>query len=778
MASLRIESIPHRRLAVLIATAVGIAITGSTAAAQDRLIDREPFDRIVLDRANQNRQLDILPDAFPDRTLPDPLPRSGTLRVRLMARPLDEFDIRWANITEVLLFEQLVLEEAKQLARDGRYAEAHDYFSYLQRYHRDLPGLGQAVESVLELEIADAYKRGDYERAWMVLTALYDRNAEHSGISQAFGNITSRLLQAHVSSGEFGRARRLLELLRDRFGEPGSAVAERWDGRLRELADEKLQSARGHLDAGRLDDARESVRAALAVAPDLPQAQALWREIAAVKPRLVVGVLAEAPDQRTDRLDDWPSRRIEALIAPALVELRGFGAEGGEYRSRYGEVLQQAGGLATTLVLPQASSGQSPAPDAVARRLIALAQRGSRGLGDVLADQLAEIALEGVQTVRLQWQHAHVRPEALLRIDVSSGTPFGPFEVTKRTSQETIFVRKRAADAPGATAPVEIVERLFDSDDDAVDALIRGEVDIVERIAPSQRARLAQHGGIEIDQYALPTLHVLVPSTTRPLLKLSELRRAILYAIDRQAIAEQLFFGAGSTESARVISGPFAPGSSFTDPIGYAYDRAIEPRPFDPRLAATLATVAARLHSADRKGEGEGEREGKEVSAAEAGLPELVVGHPREPLARAICQTIAAQLEAVGIPVRLEACDVHELDAREGDFDLRYAELAMWEPVVDARRLLGPRGELGSCSPRMGLALAEVEQASTWPEVRESLHGVHRVAFDELSVIPLWQTTNYFAYADVVQGLAPQPVSLYQNIETWRLERAMEGTGQ
>jgi hypothetical protein len=35
-------------------------------------------------------------------------------------------------------------------------------------------------------------------------------------------------------------------------------------------------------------------------------------------------------------------------------------------------------------------------------------------------------------------------------------------------------------------------------------------------------------------------------------------------------------------------------------------------------------------------------------------------------------------------------------------------------------------------------------------------------------VVPLWQLTDHFAYQRTLTGVGMEPVSLYQNVETWQ----------
>ena len=102
--------------------------------------------------------------------------------------------------------------------------------------------------------------------------------------------------------------------------------------------------------------------------------------------------------------------------------------------------------------------------------------------------------------------------------------------------------------------------------------------------------------------------------------------------------------------------------------------------------------------------------------------------------------------------------------------DLRYAELAVWEPVTDARLIMGPGGLVGGIdSPYLNAALRRLDQANNWKDVRTRLAEIHQIAHHELPVIPLWQTVNYFAYRARLGGIGDAPLTLYQNVDEWRM---------
>jgi ABC-type transport system substrate-binding protein len=253
-------------------------------------------------------------------------------------------------------------------------------------------------------------------------------------------------------------------------------------------------------------------------------------------------------------------------------------------------------------------------------------------------------------------------------------------------------------------------------------------------------------------------VHCLIPNMRSELLRKRAFRRALVYGIHRQRILDQLT--GGELAGCQVISGPFPPGFAFDDPLGYAYDRSIEPRGYEPRLAIALAGLAVNELAAAKK------RKGEELKET----PTLVLAHPPGEIATTACQSIRQQLELIGVPVELKPL-AGPLPRRIPDgIDLLYAELALWEPVVDARRLMGSDGITGGCSAYMSLALRRLDEAGDWQQVHARLRRMHLIAHRDVAVIPLWQLVEHFAYHRSIKGIGSRPVSLYQNIEQWQVE--------
>ena len=80
---------------------------------------------------------------------------------------------------------------------------------------------------------------------------------------------------------------------------------------------------------------------------------------------------------------------------------------------------------------------------------------------------------------------------------------------------------------------------------------------------------------------------------------------------------------------------------------------------------------------------------------------------------------------------------------------------------------MGEQGIVGTASTYMSLVLRQVETATGWNEARQALYDLHRLVHDEVSIVPLWQIAEYFAYQKSLSGVGLQPATLYQNVERW-----------
>jgi ABC-type transport system substrate-binding protein len=406
----------------------------------------------------------------------------------------------------------------------------------------------------------------------------------------------------------------------------------------------------------------------------------------------------------------------------------------------------------------------------VSRRLLDMANPDSPQYLAAWGGVMQGVQVNDVMQVDVSLRQPHVLPEALLRVplepvtdtDTATGKGDGAFEVTERNETETHYGWK--AFQPGGRL-AELVERRYDDTQQALAALRRGEIDVIDRVFPADAARLRDElpmsSDIVIGQYALPTIHMLLVNSDNPFLANRDFRRALVFAIDRQRILKQELLGNREIPGCQIISGPFAAGLNERDPLAYAYDLRIEPRGYYPRLAKLLTIIAQ-----DQVGE-MAEKRGDPAPE----LKPLVLGYPAYEAARVACEAIASQMKLIGIEVELKEFPPGVTSDPEGKVDLTYAEVAIWEPLVDARRLLGDDGLAPIDSPYIRRALRQLDESQDWGEVRDRLLELHRTAHDEVAVVPLWQMADSFAYRKSLRNIVGDgpPVWLYQNVDKWRL---------
>jgi peptide/nickel transport system substrate-binding protein len=786
------------RLAVLTAV-MGLGLVWCLeVSAQDRLIDQLPFDRITLDDKNDNAVLEIQTldkMELSDRPAPDLSSKSGKLKVKLLDNLDAEYEVQWYSIAKLETFEQMILDETKGLVSSGKMEEAYDNFKYLfewlirdaakgsdsagktkQAYHtfeeisRKWPGLAEAFEDYLYEEAKLMQREGKYDAALAKLREMHDRKSKRTEVENALGLTTDKLVEGYVGADKYLAARILIDKLADWY--PQHEIVKKRSQQLQQEAASLLDEARQAMEDGRLREAASKARRMQLVWPRLEGAREVLEDLHARYPHVTVGVTMPAVSHQPGKLADWAARRGSRLVYRTLTEFIGPSIEGGKYICPMGQVEKEDLGRRLAFKLDAdlrwASGDATLTGYDLSRQLLAMADPNRAEYSVQWGELLAEVAVRNVLEVDVKLHRASVLPEALLQTIV---TPYvartaenppiminGPYSIDSPEDQADGTTLKYLPNiqyfANTPTRPKEITERHFTRGTKALLALRQRDIDVLDRVNPWDLAKFRDEKDLVLKRYAAPLVHCLIPNMNRPLTSRRGFRRALVFAINREAVLDRLLDGE-EVPGCQVVSGPFSCGVTLNDPLSYAYDESIAPRRYEPRLAVALAQVALQELAAET------EQELTEI-------PQLVLGHADHEIARIAVNAIQRQLKAVGIPVVLEALESGIPQKIPDSVDLLYAELAVWEPLIDARRLLGNDGPAGGSSPYMDLALRQLEEAPDWPRVGRKLRQIHRIAHVEVAIVPLWQLTDHLAHHRTLQGIDDMPVSLYQNVENWR----------
>ena len=731
---------------------------------QGPLYMQTPFDRIIL-KSGQKVDVSKLVLPWKGRTIPEVLPTGGNLKVRPLTNALTEGEVAWTSIARIDLFEDMILQEGVKLTKEGKFDDAYPYFSYLLNRAPDTRQLDQAVAFYLQSNAIAAFNDKEYDRALAILGSLFERTPKAPRLASSVDTVAGKIIENYLEQQNYRSARMTLDVVDETFHGLGISVVKKYRDKFQADASSKLAEAKELADARQYLAARQAITEAVGVWPEQAGVVELQERLQREHPVVSIGVMEQAPSHPSHRLDSLGASRAASLLEPTLVELRGFTNEGGDYQSSVGELEVAPNGKEIDIRLFDAPSRDplvaSLAASALARHLLEAADPNSPEYDEAIARIVTEVVVEYPQTVHVKLAHTHVRPEALLTLPMSAAVAQlsnrGVFTIAERSHNRLRYT----ADADHRGAIAEIHEVNFDDDEELITALAQGTVDVIDRVPPWQIARLKAIDDIQVDTYRLPTVHALVPTGRSKLTDQREFRRALCYGIDRDTIIRQVLLAGNNVQGFQPISGPFPAGLSLSDPIRYGYNSQVKPRAYDPYMAIVLSSAA---WTNTRKMQGVKEPDPDEP------MPKLTLGHSSDAVARTACIEIAKNVEVLGLKLELVELSADEMLDADELVDLKYVELETWEPLVDARRLLGADGLLGESSDFMMLSLDRLDDSVNWSEVGDRLHEIHDVASTDLPVIPLWQTVNYFAYRRTLSGITPQPVTLFQDIANWQLE--------
>ena len=764
-----------------------------------RLIDREPFDRIRLDAANRNAVIEVFP--LFEGTGRIPADRSTPIQLKMLKYPTRKYELPWRAVEGIEFHGEILLKEARRLVEEKDYNEAFEYIMYVYRNYRMMSGLDDLVYKFLYENAMKFYREKKYGESLAILDELFQRNPDYRvdgmDVGAAIGRQFDQIMNQTVSQEDFGPARKTLIQIRIRYGSRQEETIKRWQDLLSGMAEKKRDEARDHLENARYREAIAASKEMMRIWPSVEGGRELAETIVTRYPLVVVGVSQNATNYDSARLEDWAARRAGRLLERRVCEYIARGPEGGRYASPLGVLETSDDNRQLFLELDPSrvtsQDGQVTGFD-IAQRLLALANPSHKSYLPAWGALVQSVSVDNVYRVRIDFRRPHVLPESLLQTLVQSSdgsrtTAAGPYSIGPQRPNEDSYLINRSYSLSRPKQPVEIAERVFEKPGQGVIALKRGEIDILDRVFPADVPRLRGDDGIIIGQYTLPTLHVLIPNFRRPFPNSRTFRRAILYAIDRESILFQELLGGFPGRGCQVISGPFPPGFGTQDSIAYGYDERIRARPYNPFLGYTLIGIAQRefIEQERRKVEAELKAQATADAAAigaeaPATLPPvdesklvvpklgpLVIGHPANEMARLATLAITEQLKLIKIEATMKELPTNKLTDPDGECDFVFAEIVMNEPLVDAVRLLGPGGFLPETNSYVNLALRRLEASKDWKSASDALRDLHRIVYDDVTILPLWQITEHYGFRKWLKGPSTQSVQLYSDVERWEL---------
>ena len=745
------------------------------AAGPKRLIDQEPYDSLAITTDGDLLTIDVFP-------MKRPVVRDKTRNAKFEVRKLDEpdaiYEVYWNKVEGWILFEDRVLKQANQYLIAKKYDEAYDFYAYLLRRYPKTKNLALSIKVFLYDSAGDAVASKRYDEALAILEELYQLDSafvdprSDRAAKDVLNRVVGIVVQGYVGKDDIVSAQKIIRHFVTSYGDGTfsdlTAEKNKLDARAAKLRDQ----AEAQMNDEKLTAAFETVQEMMRVWPDVERGREVATEVFRRYPRVRVGVSQLASTYDSSSIDNWSARRVGRLLERRLFEFQEAGSTGGTYVSAFGDYELAEDYRRVTIQLNRNAGGDGEQPVTgldLSQRLRDMANVRSESYSPVWGSIMKSVSVEDVFRVHVDLRRPHVLPYAALQMPLtgvgSKGTALsaGPFVVANASENEVLHRKNDAYIVGNGNQPAEVVERVYTDRGLAVAALKKSEVDVLDRVWPATATALRREPGIVVQRYAHPTLHMLVPNYENVYLKRPSFRSALLYAIPRQAILDQLVLGKTEQPGCQVVTGPFPIGFGDDDPLSYGYNTTIAPRNYDPRTSVLLKKLTENELSVIY-----GRRDEKVPE-----LEPLVLGHPPDQLIRLVCEAIVAQLKKVEIECTLKELPPGASTDPTGECDLVYLEVAMWEPVIDAERLLGGGRLITDTSQYLDQGLRRLKESQTWKDVRSNLLELHQWVNTEVTVLPLWQTANYFAYRKGLQNIGANPTTLYQNVEAWQLAPAL-----
>jgi len=338
--------------------------------------------------------------------------------------------------------------------------------------------------------------------------------------------------------------------------------------------------------------------------------------------------------------------------------------------------------------------------------------------------------------------------------DASRVIGTGPFKFQEWTEGESVTLAKNADywDTTAIPHVDQVIFRVLPDQNAAIQALLAGEVDFIERIPPAQYDTVNDADNADVAVFDTLAFNWYTLNLKKPIFQDIAVRQAMMYALDRKLIAEQVYFG-------------FAEQADGTQPKlspAYAPDRIETIYNFDPDKAMQLLDAAGWVDS-----DGDGFRE-KDLNG-DGTITEDEVLRFNFNYTRGVGtydQQVPYMQEAwatVGIDMLAQAVPFPTLQAREesGDFDAVLWGFS-WNPDGGQGAMFRcdsapPNGfnSMRYCNPEFD-AIDDKQQRELDPEKRKELliEAANIVNNDAAAGILIFRQ-NLDAYATRVHNFYP-----------------------
>ncbi len=701
------------------------------------------------------------------------------LPVTLLEGEDRDYKLHVKYIKEIIYHEEQMLRRIDLLLDDRHVRQAYELLTALEDRQQSWPGVKSRKDRLLFTESVVRFDERQPQHALALLEALHERNPAYTGLEDQFGIVTDRLVTEAINNRDPRAARYFLRRLARRY--PNHKVAKAGaDKLLRQTRELLVKVADANRD-GQLSLALDLAEEASRTWPELSDLLPVYNRLANRLQRLRVGVvdLPDPGDEDAAVLLSPARKRRRQLTRTLLFDPARLNKESKivRYETKFFNEWDptELGHSVLFHLRPWRTAGQSQ-PSLTAASLFETLRRRlepvNREYDARFAAAIESLEIRSPFELLARFRQVPLRPEALfafpLRLEErgrqsefetppekplneqAGPSTTWPFELSVVDDQRAVY-RRTVAEPDGSSNfhVSEIIETRYPTEEKAVQGLLRGEISFLPRVPVARVKALSARPEFFVQNYALPTTHVLQFNPHCRALSARTLRRALVYALDRRRILEEVFLHEPAGPLGRQISAPFATTS-------YAYNRLVEPHKFDPALAFSLAKTAEK------------ELAGK--------IPVLKLRCSSQPEVQQAAARIVEQWVAIGIEVELAVAPAVALSENNSDdWDILYRTETLAEPLIELWQFLAltastETSALGHLPTWLRQELLDLDRVGNWKVAGRLLQRLHEQFWAEVHLIPLWEIDDVMVYRRNIRGVPDQPVNLYQKIEQWKVE--------
>ena len=123
----------------------------------------------------------------------------------------------------------------------------------------------------------------------------------------------------------------------------------------------------------------------------------------------------------------------------------------------------------------------------------------------------------------------------------------------------------------------------------------------------------------------------------------------------------------------------------------------------------------------------------------------------------------------LGIKVELRELEPGQTVPPDDDWDFLYYEMSMQEPLTDVDKLFGEEGLVKELSAPVLQSMRRLGYADSWQVAGLTLRRMHRQIRNDVTILPLWQLKEHYAFRDNLREVGRNAVHLYQNVDGWKI---------